>query len=991
MKLFFNFINFPFFFIILTFISQQPSFGQSSSAEETFQKGIQLEQQGQFEQALNAFEKAAEGFKKDNNFEKYGESLNHIAAAYIMTNQMDKAVTQLQEMMPLFEENLEKSGTLYPKVLLNMGMATSKMGNFTAAKEALLEYFTLYEGKMEKDDPQLIKGYQTLAFVYNSMGDYQQALETAKLLLKSAQKSENPFFISQSYQNIGIVYHTIGEYPIAEEYFRKGIAVAEQAGIQDPMAFIRSYANMGVSLFRMNKMEESLEVLDKALELGNIVQNPYILAAIYSSRGNVYTETKQYEKSLEAHGLALEMLNRMFNNQPHPSLNQPYFNLGKAHLEKGDYDEAEEYYKKALNIDTTFYGKFHAYPAQTYDGLGQVYIKKGEFEKGMEYFQISMQTIHPKFKPADVFENPPINEEILEKGILLETLTSKGDALKLWAEKEKDNDLLDKAFQTYSQTTLLLADIKKSLSNEETKLFFSESTFKFYEGLMETALALYQTTEDPQYAEAIFYAMQQSKANLLLENILKTQTEIAQENTDTLFLKEDELKSNIAEAQKLIIEGGEQDEETVKQNIFEWKRSLEEIQEKIKAKNEKYFAARYEDANISIEAIQHDLLEKSDQYIEYYWGENHIYRIEINKNQFNISAIENPEDLAVQIRNFTNQIKSNQLEGYQQLGYDLYHTFLANENLTENLIILPDGYLHQLPFDALLTTTKGSGFHEFDYVLKKHAIQYHQSTSLLVNQFNAQAASPEISFIGFAPAFSGPANPLLATRLASDSTRASQLVALPFAEEEVNQITSLFEGKSFTGALATEESFKTNAANGMVLHLATHAIVNEDAPTYSRLIFHQEENTQEDGLLHTYELYNMQLSADLAVLSACNTGSGKYYKGEGVVSLASGFMYAGVPNVLMSLWAVPDQSTSDIMQHFYAEINRGASKSEALRKAKLKYLERADINTSSPYYWSAFIFLGNTTQDSSGPLMWVFGVGIILLIIIVNRLRKRKV
>ncbi|MBX2841300.1 MAG: CHAT domain-containing protein, partial [Flammeovirgaceae bacterium] len=959
MKHFLNFINLPSFLIFLIFFSQHSAFGQSNPTEDLFQKGIQQKQEGNFDEALSFFEKAADAFKNENNFEKYSESLNHIAAISIMTNQMDKAVAQLQKIMPLFEEKLEKSGTLYPKVLLNMGMATSRIGNFPAAKETLITYFALHEDKLEKDDPQLIKGYQTLTFVYNSMGDYQKALSTAKLLLKAAQKSENTFFISQSYQNIGIVYHSIGEYPIAEEYFKKSISVAEQAGIQDPMAFIRSYANMGVSLFRMNKMDESLEVLDKALEFGNIIQNPYILAAIYSTRGNIYTETKQYDKSLEAHGLALKMLNMMFNNQPHPSLNQPYFNLGKAHLEKGEYDEAESYYRKALNIDTTFYGQFHAYPAQTYDGLGQVYIKKGEFEKGMEYFQLSMQTIHPKFKAADYFENPPINEEILEKGILLETLTSKGYALKLWAEKEKDNDLLDKAFQTYSNTTTLLADMKKSLSNEDTKLFFNETTFKFYEGLMETALALYQTTEDQQYAEAIFYAMQQSKANLLLENILKTQTEIAQENTDTLFLKEDELKSNISEAQKQLIEGERsEDKAPLKQEIFEWKRQLEEIQQKIKTKNEKYFAARYEDANISIDAVQHDLLGKPDQYIEFYWGENHIYRIAINKYQFNILAIENPEELAGQIGAFTKKIKSNTMEGYQDLGYDLYNTFLANENLTENLIILADGYLHQLPLDALLSTTKGSSFHEFDYVLKKHAIQYHQSTSLLLNQFNTHAATAEVSFMGFAPTFSGPANPLLGTRLATDSTRASELVALPYAEEEVSQITSIFDGKSFIGALATEENFKTNATDGMVLHLATHTIINEDAPTYSRLVFHQDENSAEDGLLHTYELYNMQLGADLAVLSACNTGSGKYYKGEGVVSLASGFMYAGVPNVLMSLWAVPDQSTSDIMQHFYKEISNGSSKSQALRNAKLKYLEKADVNTSSPYYWSGFIFHG---------------------------------
>ena len=176
------------------------------------------------------------------------------------------------------------------------------------------------------------------------------------------------------------------------------------------------------------------------------------------------------------------------------------------------------------------------------------------------------------------------------------------------------------------------------------------------------------------------------------------------------------------------------------------------------------------------------------------------------------------------------------------------------------------------------------------------------------------------------------------------------------------------------GPEATEERFKQQAGSARILHVASHAIINDENPLYSKLVFAPNQDTIEDGLLHTYELYNMQLNSELVTLSACNTGIGKIHKGEGVMSLARGFMYAGVPNVLMSLWSVPDLSTSQIMQYFYEEMEEGKSKAEALRQAKLRYLEEADINTSAPFYWGAFVYLGKPEQEGQKiPYFWIAG------------------
>lgn len=196
----------------------------------------------------------------------------------------------------------------------------------------------------------------------------------------------------------------------------------------------------------------------------------------------------------------------------------------------------------------------------------------------------------------------------------------------------------------------------------------------------------------------------------------------------------------------------------------------------------------------------------------------------------------------------------------------------------------------------------------------------------------------------------------------SDSNQQT-LIDLLWTEREVTEIGDIIPRKIFLGEKASEENFKKYAPNAAIIHLATHTIINEDEPMYSKLIFSPKDTALEDGLLHTYELYNLDLNAKLAVLSACNTGTGKLIRGEGIMSLARGFMYAGCPGIVMSLWPVDDRSTSGIMSQFYSGISDGLDKETALRTAKLNYLRNAGDIKSAPYYWAGFVLIGD-----SGPV-----------------------
>jgi len=210
---------------------------------------------------------------------------------------------------------------------------------------------------------------------------------------------------------------------------------------------------------------------------------------------------------------------------------------------------------------------------------------------------------------------------------------------------------------------------------------------------------------------------------------------------------------------------------------------------------------------------------------------------------------------------------------------------------------------------------------------------------------------------------------------------------------EVRNTADLFNGDSYTGDLASEELFKETSGRYYILHLAMHALLNLDKPLQSKLIFTQSNDSSEDNFLNCYEIYNLNLQADLAVLSACNTGHGKLQKGEGVMSLARGFFYAGIPSVVMTLWAVLDQSGAQLMQNFYYYLAEGEDIDIALQKAKIKYLQGSDEITSHPYLWSGYVSLGNPSAiypGSKNAYVYLIISGVFFLLIVVAFIIYRK-
>jgi CHAT domain-containing protein len=282
--------------------------------------------------------------------------------------------------------------------------------------------------------------------------------------------------------------------------------------------------------------------------------------------------------------------------------------------------------------------------------------------------------------------------------------------------------------------------------------------------------------------------------------------------------------------------------------------------------------------------------------------------------------------------------------------------------------------LSYLPFDVLLTSLPKSSndFATLPYLLKNFTVRNLFSATLIQpRKVNRDFA---FAYLGFAPSYAH--SQQFASGLPNGSV--SNPGILTHNVQEVTEAFSYFKGKIFLQEEATEKTFREVAGSGRLLHLSMHAFTDDQEPSFSGLIFtpadSSEGNSNDDGILHLHELYNVSLNADLAVLSACETGSGHYARGEGIMSFGRAFRYAGSENIVMSLWKANDQATSQIMEMFFYNLNTGMTKDEALRQAKLTFISTSRNKFfAHPYYWSAFVFMGNPAPLISSSLsIWSY-------------------
>lgn len=510
---------------------------------------------------------------------------------------------------------------------------------------------------------------------------------------------------------------------------------------------------------------------------------------------------------------------------------------------------------------------------------------------------------------------------------------------------------------------------------------------------------------------------EQDKASLLLEATQDKRSYKFGGVPDSLTQEEKSLNNSLSQIEAKLLTVKDENQKNKLLSLLNKKSiKVRKLKALIQKKYPKYAAFKYDDQIVKLEEIQAKLPAKT-AVLEYVLSKNHLFTFLISSSETKILIQDiNSDSLAKQIQLYhsalsdysslyKNDPQSKQL--YKEKAHWFYQQTIAPVKTymkeVEHLIIIPDNELGHLPFESFLVEQPEMAdfdFAGFHYLLKDYSISYDYSLTLWNQNNDKKSKQNNKKILGIASNYSkiGGENRGI-DRLPVYRNLGDHLQALPAARAEVERLAKDYSGYFAFDSLASERNFKAIAKDYAIIHLAMHGLLNQKEPILSSLAFTEDGDSLENNFLQAYEISKMELNADLVVLSACETGYGRFERGNGIASLARSFMYAGVPALVVSLWQVNDASTSIVMKNFYDKLAEGLNKAEALRQAKLDYIESAAANNpiaAHPAFWAAFVQLGNSQaiqipkKVNASWIWWTVGGGALLFAALGFAFRKRK-
>ncbi len=796
-------------------------------------------------------------------------------------------------------------------------------------------------------------------FINKSIRNYEKAYESYK-----KYKLHNFDIIEFCLKPLANNYTRLGDVDRAEDILKITIEKAQKQ--KNESQVISGYFNLAAAFRTKGNFEGAIKHLETALKRSKSTQ---FKAKILADIALNYLMLKAYDKAIKT----VHKSSKFNRKKEKPITLTNAKTLGMCFMQKEETAKALQHLTKALKYAKEVFGNYDREVAKIYNLIANVYKKERKLDLALTYFQKAITTLLPNFIPKTIIENPS-NNYFYPENTLKEALDGRASVFILKEDYEQ-------ALKNFELAFAVEEELRATYLTQNAKLVQQQENRDRSEKCIELCYYLFQKTGAKNWIEKGFNFSERSKAVVLRE--AKEYNAVNSSKTDQLFAVEKKLLFQKAQLNKRIVLEELKPKETI--NVVQLAALVEERNEVLHSLqliktqlSEKYPNLKLNIEEITVNQVKNQLLKtRETQLITYFDGKNEVFVFSISKEE-TIAMYKIIKDDV-----FTTALKQllhlfseergtaiqNNVTAYTQLAFDLYNKLLPKK-LKKNMIIVPDGLISFIPFDALIKKhTPITNFEKLPYLIKTHKISYAYSTAILLrNSQSRNSHKSEDKFIGFFPVFEG---------------NHRGLTALKYTLKEAESIKKLMEGTFLISNKATKLAFTQEAANYQIIHLSTHATAG-DYNTPPAIEFFDET-------LYLPEIYGYNLHADLLVLSACETGIGMVRKGEGAMSLARGFSYAGVKNLIVSLWKVNDKSTKTILTTFYKSYAKGSSKSQALHNSKLSYLKNTSISPQkkSPYYWAGFVYIGETTNQEQHTY-FVFWILAVFALAIGSYLRLKK-
>lgn len=788
-----------------------------------------------------------------------------------------------------------------------------------------------------QDSIALITLYDNQGFTLSQLNinipNAKNALEKARQLMEDAPYHKDNKLVARIYNSLGNAYTILGDNERAIKHFQDAIQKDFFSNEQKSSFYI----NQARAYWNNREYQKAIEAALLGLKLSDISSKRK--RSLLTELATNYLEINDYEKSLFYIQKALDLVDDKTTDKNIASLQsiQAEINFRQNKLE-----DAQVNIEAAIDFQTKAGGG--RYLGKYLVKLAQILSLKGNNESALKIVNQAIGTVLPNFKPNNLLENPA-KKTFYPENTILEALEAKANILEKVYRENQDKKYLKAALESHGLVFEVEQLLRQSYLYESSKISLLSKSRQRSEKAIDLALQLYEVENDFGILEQAFQFAENSKSIILLDAIKKNfyLTKVVRE--DELFHQEKRLQKEMLDLQSQLKNSPADKLSELQQNIRDIELDLEKNQKNITQKYPNYSKAVY------AKKLKHIKIDSDDQVVlEYFVGEKNIFLFYLHQGDLKAYRIPYDNKLKNQLEDyltfFSNKSKiENQPLDYLSSANEIYQSLFPNELQSilanhKKLTIIPDDILNFIPFEALVTKdTKSTNLGTAPYFIKKHIVQYAFSWNVLLEQM--QRKSNNETNLAMAPIF---------------ENKERGLVPLLNSSKEISHFDA-----SFIAQKATLSTFQKNAPSSKIIHLSTHAQIDNQGIPQIEFI---------DSTLALPSLYVLNLDADLVVLSACETNLGKLEKGEGLMSLARGFAYVGASSLIASLWSINDYSTSNIIIDFYQNISKNQSTTEALHHAKINYLSDPSMN-HSPIYWSSLSYIGADQSFQQSSKIWL--------------------
>lgn len=769
----------------------------------------------------------------------------------------------------------------------------------------------------------------------NAISSYEKAWK-----LYDTNKLSDYDIIEYCLKPLGTLYTKTGNYTLAENIIKKYILIAEKQ--QNQATIISGYINLSIVYKSIGNHQTAIDLLQKVSENKSVtsLQNKKIKEELSVN----YLGLKNYSN-------ANSLIQNQFDANDYQSLKTKSF----IALQNNNFTEAKSYFEKAKTV----FFKSKKFSARD---VAKLYVEEASIFRFTNAINSERKLLHQALKtllPLEKNAGLPKKTSLYPENTFLTIF----DALaEIETNAEKKIDYYDLSFYVSDL-------IKDNLVSQESLIIQQFEDRKRTERCLNIFWLNYQKTENNLWIDKAFLYAERSKNVILKEQSnLKTLAELHPNNKDLQLQKQliSEQETLINQLIRLQITGENPNEiENINSKLATITIELKNCNERIK----KQFKTEIE-KELSISDLYAKIKKDKAQLVYFFWGNQSVYQFLVSDNKMVWNQIKLEDKFAENLKNFIHffdeaSLINNNIQLFTKTSFELFNALhFSNLEKNKNTIIIPDGLLNFVAFDALVTQkTTSKNYTGIPFLVRQNKLAYQTNATFYIKNTPKEKQN---TIVGFFPIF--------------ENTNAE----LVYSKEEAKALIP-FKATLFMNEKATKASFLKNSSQFSILHLSTHGTSGSFSEP-ATLVFY-------DDLMLLNELYALQdCHPQLVVLSACETGIGKLQKGEGAMSIARAFQYAGAENILFSLWKINDYASAQLMTNFYEDYAKSNSFFEANYNSKIAYLENSDIANAkkSPYYWSAFVYYGAVDSDENNYLYSVlFGLlAIITLFLIYGRFTR---